>query len=120
MAEDTLRMKTGQLCNFRTEIRPLKGWKINADFAYNTDIIETTNVDKNIWIYDLDNKPYAHGVGLPNGILRQKYTKKYWTTNIFTSYDFDIKEDHHFTVLAGMQFEKGNVYKDSGIFFCQY
>ena len=95
--------------NFRTEIRPLKGWKINADFAYNVDLIETTNVDKNIWIYDLNNEPYAHGVGLPNGILRQKYTKKYWTTNIFSSYSFDIKDDHHFTVLAGMQFEKGNI-----------
>lgn len=34
--------------------------------------------------------------------------KKYWTTNIYSSYDFNINEDHNFTLLAGMQFERGD------------
>lgn len=94
--------------NFRMEIRPLKGWKINADFAYNVYNSETSDVEKNIYIYDLNNMPYAHGVSIPNNLTRQKYVKKYWTTNVYTSYDFDVNKEHNFMVLAGMQFERGD------------
>lgn len=94
--------------NFRMEIRPLKGWKINADFAYNVYNQEISNVEKYIYTYDVNNQPYENGISIPNNLLRRKYIKKYWTTNIFTSYDFNINEDHNFTVLAGMQFERGD------------
>ena len=68
--------------NFRMEIRPLKGWKINADFAYNTYNQEIAEVEKSIIIYDINNNPYAHGVSIPNNLTRRKYIKKYWTTNV--------------------------------------
>lgn len=49
-----------------------------------------------------------NGISIPNNLTRKKYIKKYWTTNIYTSYDFDINEEHNFTILAGMQFERGD------------
>ena len=92
--------------NFRMELRPLKGWKINADFAYNVYNQEISEVEK--YTYDINNQPYENGISIPNNLTRKKYIKKYWTTNIYTSYDFDINEEHNFTILAGMQFERGD------------
>ena len=94
--------------NFRMELRPLKGWKINADFAYNVYNQEISEVEKYIYTYDINNQPYENGISIPNNLTRKKYIKKYWTTNIYTSYDFDINEEHNFTILAGMQFERGD------------
>ena len=94
--------------NFRMEIKPLKDWKINADFAYQVYNGETINAKKYIYIYDLNNQPYANGVSIPNNLTKRNTIKKYWTTNIYTSYSFDLLENNHFTVMAGMQFEKGN------------
>ena len=94
--------------NFRMELRPLKGWKINADFAYNVYNQEISEVEKSIYTYDINNQPYENGISIPNNLTRKKYIKKYWTTNIYTSYDFDINEEHNFTILAGMQFERGD------------
>lgn len=94
--------------NFRMEIRPLKGWKINADFAYNTYNQEISEVEKFIYTYDINNQPYVNGISIPNNLTRRKYIKKYWTTNVYTSYDFNINEEHNFTILAGMQFERGD------------
>lgn len=94
--------------NFRTEIRPLKGWKINADFAFNTYNQENTEAEKYIYEYDTSNQPVVNGVSVPNNLTRRKYIKKYWNSNVYSSYDFSLGEDHNFTVLAGMQFERGN------------
>lgn len=73
--------------NFRMELRPLKGWKINADFAYNVYNQEISEVEKYIYTYDINNQPYENGISIPNNLTRKKYIKKYWTTNIYTSYD---------------------------------
>lgn len=58
--------------NFLMEIRPLNGWKINADFAYNTYNQEISEVEKSIIIYDINNNPYVHGVSIPNNLTRRK------------------------------------------------
>ncbi len=94
--------------NFKTEIRPLKGWKINIDFAYEVNPVETRRAKKYIYIYGTDNKPHPNGVSIPNNLTRRKYIGKYWSSNIFSSYDFSIKNSHNFTFLVGMQFEKGS------------
>ncbi|MDR1455785.1 MAG: TonB-dependent receptor [Tannerella sp.] len=93
--------------NFRTEIRPLKGWKINADFAYNTQSHNTANTHLSAWEYHVDNTPFALGETKPTNLAKTKYDNYYWNTNIFTTYEFDIAKDNHFSVMAGMQFEKG-------------
>ena len=93
--------------NFRLEIAPLKGWKINADFAYNTQSYNTSNLHKGAVSYTVTNEPYVAAETQPNNLTKTKYDNYYWNANIYTSYAFDINKEHNFNVLAGMQFEKG-------------
>jgi TonB-linked SusC/RagA family outer membrane protein len=94
--------------NFRTVIRPLKGWSINADFAYNTQSNNNSNTHLTAWEYYVaDNTPYAMGETRPTNLAKTKYDRYYWNTNIYTTYEFDVSKDNHFSVMAGMQFEKG-------------
>jgi TonB-linked SusC/RagA family outer membrane protein len=93
---------------FRTEIRPLKGWKINADFGYHTSSGKTSNIQKLVYIHMVDRSVQVEGKSIPNSIERILENRSYWTTNIYSSYEFSLANAHNFQVLAGMQFEKGN------------
>lgn len=53
------------------ELRPLKGWKINADFAYNVYNQEISEVEKYIYTYDINNQPYENGISIPNNLTRK-------------------------------------------------
>jgi TonB-linked SusC/RagA family outer membrane protein len=93
--------------NFRTEIRLLKGWKINADFAYNTQSNNTSNTHFSAKGHGTDNSIIEYSNTLPTNLQKQKYDNYYWNTNIYTSYSLDILNKHHFFIMAGMQFEQG-------------
>jgi TonB-linked SusC/RagA family outer membrane protein len=93
--------------NFKMEVRPLRGWKINADFSYNSYSRVYTGLDKNIIIHNVDKTTHIIGQSIPNSIERIHNDNHYWTTNIYSSYEFKIKNDHQFNLLAGMQLEKG-------------
>ncbi|MFA5818404.1 MAG: SusC/RagA family TonB-linked outer membrane protein, partial [Bacteroidales bacterium] len=93
--------------NFKTEIRPLKGWKINADFAYNFYQGITTKVQKTIYQHNVDNSYTASGVSIPNNITRTQNDNQYWNANIYSSYNLSIKSNHNFGILAGVQMERG-------------
>ena len=93
--------------NFKMELRPLKGWKINADFAYNSYSGIYTSIDKNVLIYNVDKTTSVLGKSIPNSVERIHSDNRYWTTNIYSSYEFMLGNSHHFNFLAGMQFEKG-------------
>lgn len=92
--------------NFKMELRPLSGWKINADFAYNTSTINVKNVKKLINIHNVDNTVTPNGVSVPNNIRRRQALKNYWTTNIYSSYNLLLNKIHDFSIMAGMQLEK--------------
>ncbi len=100
--------------NFKMELRPLEGWKINADFAYNTYTGNVTNVKKLINIYNVDQTVTPNGVSIPNNIRREQSLKEYWTSNVFTSYDFTVKEMHNILLMAGFQLEKSKYSKLHG------
>jgi len=91
--------------NLKTEIKIIKGWKINADFAYNFSLGAIENIEKTIYKYALDQSRYPMGETQPNFIEKTNNTKNYWTTNIYSTYDFEINSDHNFLLMAGMQFE---------------
>jgi TonB-linked SusC/RagA family outer membrane protein len=93
--------------NFKTEIRPLKGWRINADFAYNTQSHNNKVTHLSAELYKVDNTPYVDSNTRPTNLAKLKYDNYYWNTNIYTTYEFDLKREHHFSIMAGMQFEKG-------------
>lgn len=94
--------------NVKLEIKPLKGWKIHADFAFNTYTQSRTDFEKYINIYNVDQTVTPNGVSVPNNIERWQVEKHYWTSNIYTSYDLSLNDKHNFTILAGMQLEKQN------------
>ena len=93
--------------NFKMEIRPIKGWKINADFAYNYYQGTKTNLQKTIYEHMVDNTYSPAGVSVPNYIDRSQYNNTYWTSNVYSSYNLDINDIHHFMIMAGTQFEYG-------------
>ena len=87
-----------------TEIRPLKGWKINGDFAYRSTSYTQTVLQKT-WYEQLEDKSYlAFANTSPNSIERDLSNASYWTTNIYSSYDFNI-DKHNFHFMTGMQAE---------------
>lgn len=92
---------------FRTEITPVKGWKIYGDFAYNNQKMSQVNFSPFIMIANLDGSFSPNGVSVPNSIERIQSDTRYWTSNMYTSYDLQLKS-HHLMLMAGMQLEKGN------------
>lgn len=93
--------------NFRMEIRPLRGWKINADLAYNFNTGTRSDVEKTVYVHNVDNSLSPFGVTVPSNIERLQHDNRYWTTNVYTSYDLSLNDAHNFYILAGMQYEKG-------------
>jgi TonB-linked SusC/RagA family outer membrane protein len=92
---------------FSTEIRPLKGWKIHADFAYRARPSIRSIEEKNTVAYRVDNTPFTPAHTIPNSLTRILTDDSYWTTNVLSSYEFNINNIHYFNIMAGMQFEKG-------------
>jgi len=87
-----------------TEIRPLKGWKINADFAYKTNIIDQNNVNTVVYETMTDRSKTEFAGSLPSDIERILTSNNYWAANLFTSYDLQLKKNH-FGFLTGIQHE---------------
>ncbi len=94
--------------NFKTEIRPAKNWKINADFAYNQISNVRSNEQLSNYYHNVDNTLAVNGNSVPDGIERSLGNNYYWSTNIYSSYDMNINDIHAFHLLVGAQFEYGN------------
>lgn len=93
---------------FVTEIRPLKNWKINADFAYQSVNIFRSHQELTVYETLVDKSIITSANTVPSNIRQYHHNNNYWTTNIYTSYNANIADQHHFTVLAGTQFELNN------------
>lgn len=105
---DTDSREIDQWQSFSTELTPLKGWKINADFAYNSLAGNTSAVSKIVQQYKVDNSgtvPYATTV--PNSIEQSHTKNNYYTLNLYTSYNLNLNDVHNFYVMGGMQYEYG-------------
>ena len=100
--------------NFSTELRPLKGWKINADFAYSFRSNLNSSVNPLIMIYNTSNVAYPQGSSVPSSISRTYTNDSYWSLNLYSSYEFKINNDHNFNLMGGVQYEKGKINQMSG------
>ena len=92
--------------SFTTEIRPVKGWKINADYSFrNTDFLRR---DREITVFDnlVDRTQVPSGNTVPSNYEVTHDSDEYWTANIYTTVDFTLGANHNFTVLAGAQYEQ--------------
>ena len=92
---------------FKMELRPVKGWKINADFGYNSYSGVNTSIQELIYVHHVDNSRYVNGVSIPNSLDRTHRNGEYWETNIYTSYNLNLNNSHNFFILLGSQFEYG-------------
>ncbi|MDO6437835.1 TonB-dependent receptor [Cyclobacterium sp. 1_MG-2023] len=89
-----------------TELRPLKGWKINADFAYqSTDFYGLHDGREFGQINWLTGEQTGSWVASQvNEYHRSDY---YWSSNIFSSYEWSFNESHNFMAMVGGQYETG-------------
>ncbi len=92
--------------NFATDFRPVEGWTIHADFAMRN--VDQFYQSKELTVYDhlVDGTVTPSGNTLPSNIRSTHYSNNYWTTNIYSSYDFKVGEDNNFKVMGGTQFER--------------
>jgi TonB-linked SusC/RagA family outer membrane protein len=94
--------------NFKMELNPAKGWKINADFAYNSYSGVGLNTVPPVYENLVDQTRVAVGNTVPGKLERTTDNNNYWSTNLYTSYNLDVNEAHNFNLMVGTQFEKGN------------
>ncbi|WP_343851440.1 TonB-dependent receptor [Algoriphagus jejuensis] len=91
---------------FATDIRPVEGWSIHADFAMRN--VDQFYKSDELTVYDhlVDGSLQASGNTVPSNTRRTHYSNPYWTSNIYTTYEFKAGENHNFSVMGGTQFEK--------------
>lgn len=89
-----------------TELRPLEGWKINADFAYqSTDfygIHDGREFGEINWLTEERTSSWV-----PSQVNQYHASNYYWSSNVYTSYEWNFNSSHNFMVMAGAQYETG-------------
>lgn len=91
---------------FATELRPAKGWKVNANFAYQSidkyDLHDGQEFNMNNW---LTGEPTSSWY--PSQVYEYQNSDFYWTSNMYTSYELSLNDAHNFLVMGGTQLETG-------------
>lgn len=91
---------------FATEITPLKGLSINADYTY--QLTSTEFISNNYTVYEdaVDGTPVISGSTSPSHVKKSQQLYLYNTLNAYTTYKFDIAEKHNFVLMAGYNQEQ--------------
>ena len=102
--------------NLTTDIRPLKNWKIHADFAYRNEDLYREDLAKTLYYTDPNRELVPFSYTAPNKFEHFHASNPYWTSNLYSSYDFALADAHKFHVLGGIQYEydrsrRLNIYK---------
>jgi len=97
--------------SFSTALNPAKGWEVNADFAYRAEDYFRSDVGLTIYEQLVDKSLRALGTTDPSNIRQRHHSNNYWTTNVYSTYNFNIKDRHNFGILAGAQLEQ-NIYRE--------
>jgi TonB-linked SusC/RagA family outer membrane protein len=91
---------------FATELRPAKGWKINADFAYQSidqyDIHDGQDFAGTNWITGEKTSSW-----FASRVYEYHQSNYYMSANAYTTYEFSLNENHNFLLMGGTQFETG-------------
>jgi len=103
----TENWNTNEFVNrFATEISPLKGWTINADYSFRLTNDEFTSLNYTVYEDKVDGSPLISGSTSPSHVKKSQQNYTYNTLNAYTTYKFDIKEIHHLSIMAGYQQEQ--------------
>ena len=95
---------------FATEITPMKGWTINADYSFRLTSTEFTSLNYTVYEDKVDGSPLISGSTSPSIVKKSQDIYFYSTLNAYSTYKFDVKNDHHFSIMGGYQQEQS---KDS-------
>lgn len=91
---------------FATEITPLKGWNINADYSFRLTNTEFTSNNYTVYEDKVDGSPLILGSTSPSHVKKSQEIYFYSTLNAYSTYKFDINDIHHVSVMAGYQQEQ--------------
>lgn len=94
------------------EAEPVKDWKINLDYSYNTVASRDQDHSAYVYAYNVDGTPYNIGPSV-NSIGETTESDNYNTLNLYSSYTRNLGK-HHFKILAGTQIETFNEFNVSG------
>lgn len=90
-------------------ISPIEGWNIYAEgnyrvkyYTYHQDVLPA-------YAYDVNENPYAVPVGWNSADYSSVYeydrADNFFTSNIYSDYEFKLNEDHYFKLMAGFNSE---------------
>ena len=102
--DETIGYETIQ--RFETEIRPLKGWSINADYTFK--LFNSKFTSNNYTTYEdlVDGSLAAIGTTAPSYVAKEQNSDFYTSFNAYTTYQFSVSDAHNFSLMAGIQQEQ--------------
>lgn len=82
---------------------PIQNWITKAEVNYNVNTYDQKAVQLMTYLHDVAGNPYVQRNTSSVGNSHQK--DNFFNFNLYTTYNFKIKETHWFKVMAGMQYE---------------
>lgn len=89
-----------------TKINFTKNWKLNADISFRLENWNWESVDKTVYEDKVDGTLVVSGSTVPSGVSKNQTSKIYLSTNVYTTFDQSIKDEHNFHVMLGTQLEE--------------
>lgn len=93
--------------HFATVVTPLKGWNINLDYSLRLTARRFTSENFTVYEDKVDGSMVASGTTLPSYVTKDQKQTIYQTTNMYTSYNFNLN-GHDVTLMGGVQYEHEN------------
>jgi TonB-linked SusC/RagA family outer membrane protein len=90
---------------FATEIIPLDGWTINADFTIQFTHNQFTSNNFTIYEDNVAGDPVVAGSTSTSFVAKSQDLNTYRTLNVYSTYKFDAGDKQHFSIMAGYQRE---------------
>jgi len=90
---------------FATEIAPLNGWTINADFTIQLTHNQFTSTNLTVYEDNVAGDPVLAASTTPSFVAKSQDLNSYRTLNIYSTYKFDAATKSHLSILAGYQQE---------------
>ena len=107
-AGDNLRNVREYVNTIATVIQPFESLAINADFSYRTRSINMFETFLTAYTTEPDGTQSAVSGTTPNSVRENEGIEKYYTGNIYSTYNFNLNQTHNFVFLLGYQFERFN------------
>lgn len=83
--------------------RPLQGWDIHADFNYSVYSNMRHWDTQKLYGYDVNGNPFETSAG---SHVHEEYTRNnFLNLNVYSNYDWTIRDKHNFHVMLGFQTE---------------